>query len=257
MDGVAEAVSAWLDAGEDPVIVRGPLTAGLGGVGPGEVLAVGPGGDLAGAVLGGAVDEIAWPLEAREPVTVVTTDDAGTPVGDAAEQLIARGRSGARLVNDDTVVEVYLPTTMVVVVGGGDLARALVAQAGLLGWHTAIVDDMGVSGSLLAALGVNDVRVVLSHDPLQDTPAIVAGLAAGVGYVGALGSRRTQRQRRDRLLAPGAIVAAVDTVRGPAGLDLGPTTASEIALSICAEVLALRRGRPPVPLHATTGAIHQ
>jgi xanthine dehydrogenase accessory factor len=131
-------------------------------------------------------------------------------------------------------------------------------QAGFLGWTTEVVADANGAAAASERLGVSDAVVVLSHDPAVDTPVLMAALAAGVGYVGgALGSRRTQGQRRDRMIAAGATADELDTVRGPAGLDLGGTTAGEVALAICAEVLAVRNGRPPVSLQATSGAIHR
>ncbi|HEY6698970.1 MAG TPA: XdhC family protein [Acidimicrobiales bacterium] len=317
MHGVAAAVGAWLDAGEDPVVVRVPLAEGIGGAGPGDVLAFGPAGRRVGALLGGAVDDVAarlvdqvratgqrqvesvqitnqvaaahgltcgglvtvvadaaaalpfdWragrapmvfagPLGAGGPITPVTADHAGTFVGDAAARVLRGGRSGACLVDQTSLVEVYVPTTRLLVVGGGDLAAALAVQAGVVGLGDRRLGRCQRRGAASERLGVSDAVVVLSHDPTVDTPVLVAALAAGVGYVGALGSRRTQEKRRERLTAAGATDEDLDALRGPAGLDLGGTTASEVALSICAEVLAIRNGRPPLSLRATSGPIHR
>jgi xanthine dehydrogenase accessory factor len=127
----------------------------------------------------------------------------------------------------------------------------------LLGWTTEVVADASAAARAAERLGVSDAVVVLSHDPAVDAPALMAAFAAGVGYVGALGSRRTQGNRRERLIAAGATGDELDSVRGPAGLDLGGTTAGEVALAICAEVLAIRNGRPPLSLRATSGPIHR
>jgi xanthine dehydrogenase accessory factor len=107
------------------------------------------------------------------------------------------------------------------------------------------VADANGAAAASERLGVSDAVVVLSRDPAVDTPVLMAALAAGVGYVGAPGSRRTKGKRRDRMIAAGATADELDTVRGPAGLDPGGTTAGEVALAICAEVLAVRNGRPP------------
>jgi xanthine/CO dehydrogenase XdhC/CoxF family maturation factor len=207
MHGVAAAMGAWLDAGEDPVVVRVPLAEGIGGAGPGDVLAFGPAGQRAGGLLGGAVDDVA-----------------------------------ARLVDEVRATGQRQVESM---------------QAGFLGWTTEVVADANGAAAASERLGVSDAVVVLSHDPAVDTPVLMAALAAGVGYVGALGSRRTQGKRRDRMIAAGATADELDTVRGPAGLDLGGTTAGEVALAICAEVLAVRNGRLRVSLQATSGAIHR
>jgi xanthine/CO dehydrogenase XdhC/CoxF family maturation factor len=219
MHGVAAAVGAWLDAGEDPVVVRVPLAEGIGGAGPGEVLAFGPPGHRVGGLLGGAVDDVA-----------------------------ARLMDEVRATGQRQVESVQIT---------GDLAVALVVQAGFLGSTTEVVADASAAVAASEQLGVSDAVVVLSHDPAVDLPVLIAALAAGVGYVGALGSRRTQEKRMDRLIAAGATAEDLDALRGPADLDLGGTTASEVALSICAEVLAIRNGQPPASLHATSGPIHR
>jgi xanthine dehydrogenase accessory factor len=128
-----------------------------------------------------------------------------------------------------------------IVVGGGDLAVALEGQAGLLGWQAMVASSVETVEGL--QLGPTDAMIVLSHDPLLDTPALAAALASPAGYVGALGSRHTQAGRRERLLAGGVDEDALGRIRGPAGLDLGSRTPAEIALAISAEILALRSGR--------------
>ena len=316
MHGVAAAVGSWLDAGDDPVVVRAPLAQGVGGAGRGEVVAFGPGGDRVGALLGGAVDDVAlrlvtevrtsgrrrvetvqitsvtarahgltsggtvtlvadraavlpfdWrgdrttvvfagPMGAGGPIVSVTGDHTGTFVGDAAERVLRAGRSGALLVDETSLVEVYVPTISLVVVGGGQVATALSDQGSLLGWPVEIVADARQATAALEGLGPSDALVVLSHDPAVDTPVLLAATGtATVGYVGALGSRHTQARRREDLLAAGATPEAIDSIHGPAGLDLGAASPAEIALSICAEILATRSGRTAVPLQGTSGPI--
>src|SRR5207244_4715904 len=138
------------------------------------------------------------------------------------------------------VVAVVVPTTRLVVVGTGDRATALHGQAALLGWEASEVDDGAAAIDAIKSLGPADALIVLSHDPDVDTPALAAGLASGVGYLGALGSRHTQAGRRDRLVAQGVPADQLGRIRGPAGLDVGARTPAEIALRIGAEVLTLR-----------------
>jgi len=88
-----------------------------------------------------------------------------------------------------------------------------------------------------------DAVVVTSHHEDVDGPTIRAALATGTGYVGAMGSRRTQARRREWLLANGVTEAVLGTVRAPIGLDIGADQPAEIALSILAEIIGWRSGR--------------
>ena len=83
---------------------------------------------------------------------------------------------------------------------------------------------------------------VLSHDAKFDEPAILAALARGCRYVGAIGSRKRLADRRERLLAAGARREDLDRLRSPIGLDLGGRAPAEIALAIMAEIVAMRYG---------------
>ena len=98
------------------------------------------------------------------------------------------------------------------------------------------------------ALGPRDAVIVFSHDPKFDEPAILAALRSDAGYIGALGSRRTARDRSARLLAAGADAEALARVHSPCGLDIGAATPEEVAISIMAEVIAARSGRAGEPL---------
>lgn len=130
----------------------------------------------------------------------------------------------------------------VVIVGAGDVTTALTALATTLGWQPVVVDSAAEAQAAIAPLGPTDSVVVLSHHDGTDGPALAAALASAAGHVAAMGSRRTQQRRREWLLAAGVDEAAVDSVRGPAGLDIGADTPGEIALSIAAEIVAVHRG---------------
>jgi xanthine dehydrogenase accessory factor len=97
--------------------------------------------------------------------------------------------------------------------------------------------------------------VVFSHDPKFDEPAILAALRSDAGYIGALGSRRTAKDRSARLLAAGADAASLARVHSPCGLDIGAATPEEVAISIMAEVIAARSGRAGEPLVSTESSI--
>ena len=146
------------------------------------------------------------------------------------------------------LVEATIPVTRLVVVGAAALADDLVGLADWLGWSAVRHDDPDDARAELLSLGPRDAIVVLDHGLTATAPLLAEALAAPVGYVGALGSRRTQQRRADHLRAQGVGHDALDRLHGPTGLDLGPTTAREIALSILAEITAVRSGRGGRPL---------
>jgi len=105
-------------------------------------------------------------------------------------------------------------------------------------------------------LGPRDVVLVFTHDPKFDEPALMAALATDAGYVGALGSRRTQQRRAERLRDIGLDERSIARIHAPCGLDVGARTPSETAISILAEVIAVRTGRTGESLRETSGPIH-
>jgi xanthine dehydrogenase accessory factor len=220
--------------------------------------------------------------------SLVRDEDAGTLEGDlegalreAAEAMIAEAvateSSRAEDLEDGAMlfVESVHPAPRVVVVGAVDTAEALCRMARTLGWRTAVVDPRGrfataeripSADAIEVAwpdaaypsleLEAADHVVVLTHDPKIDDPSLRLALQAGVGYVGALGSRRTQEQRNARLRASGCTEEQVARIHGPVGLDIGAHTPAETAVAILAEIIAYRSGRSGQPLRATTGRIH-
>jgi xanthine/CO dehydrogenase XdhC/CoxF family maturation factor len=142
--------------------------------------------------------------------------------------------------------------TTILIVGDGPVTEALGPMVGALGWAatvTAQVPDLEAGA---------DAVVVLSHHEDVDGPTIRAALAAGTPYVGAMGSRRTQARRREWLLANGVTEDALGALHAPIGLDIGADEPGEIAVSILAEIVALRRGAPGVvgSVSDRDGAIH-
>jgi xanthine dehydrogenase accessory factor len=98
---------------------------------------------------------------------------------------------------------------------------------------------------------------VLTHDPKLDDAALIIALRSQAGYIGAMGSRRAQESRRERLLAKGVTDAEMERISAPIGLDLGALTAEETALSIMAEIVAMRYGREGGRLANAKGRIHE
>jgi xanthine dehydrogenase accessory factor len=171
--------------------------------------------------------------------------------------------------------EVFGPPPRLVVVGAVDTGEALCAAAKAVGWHTICVDARPTyatqervpsADELVVAwpeeafariLPDRDTAVVvLTHDDKFDIPALAAALRTDAFYVGALGSRRAQAARRERLVEAGLREEELDRLRGPAGLDIGAESPAETAVSILAEALALRAGRLGGPLREAAGRIH-
>jgi xanthine dehydrogenase accessory factor len=162
-----------------------------------------------------------------------------------------------------------------VVVGATDTAEELCRAAGALGWRTAVIDprpglvtrerlpspdELVVSwpdeGLEKVGLDADTAVVVLTHEERLDVPALTTALAGEPFYVGAIGSRKTQAKRRERLLEAGLEEGQLERLSGPAGLDLGADTPAETAVSILAEVLAVRAGRSGGRLAERSGPIH-
>ena len=101
-----------------------------------------------------------------------------------------------------------------------------------------------------------DAVLVFTHDPKFDEPALIAALATGAGYIGALGSRRTHADREERLRAAGVTDEQLGRINSPCGLDIGARTPSETAIAVLGEILALRAGRRGGRLAEASGPIH-
>ncbi|MBA2293565.1 MAG: XdhC family protein [Actinobacteria bacterium] len=192
------------------------------------------------------------------------------------DELVRGGRN--RLLELDgarVFAEWYGPPPRLLVYGAVDTAEALCRSAKLLGW-TAIVADaratfltperMPSADRLIAEWpeeAIDEVApdhqtafVVLTHDDKFDEPALIAALATEAFYIGALGSRRNQERRRGRLLEAGVSEAQLARIVGPCGLDIGADTQEETALSILAEILAVRAHRSGGPLRDAKQRIH-
>jgi xanthine dehydrogenase accessory factor len=207
----------------------------------------------------------------------------GTTVGEGPgelakeiPELIARGRS--RIVEHEGrrfFADVFAPPPRLLVFGAVDTAETLCAAAKQLGWRTIVADarsrfatrerlpsadEIVVGWPADAVAQVQpDARtavVVLTHDEKFDVPALQGALATEAFYVGALGSRRAQASRRERLLEAGVAEADLDRIAGPCGLDIGAESAPETAISILAEMLATRAGRDGGRLREAAGSIH-
>ena len=171
--------------------------------------------------------------------------------------------------------EMLGPPPRVVVIGAIDTAEELCRAAKSLGWHTVVADPrpalttrerLPSPDELLVAWPDEALEqlapdrdtavVVLTHEERLDVPALTSALEAEAFYVGAIGSRRTQEKRRERLLEAGVAEEELERLSGPAGLDLGAQTPAEMAVSILGEILAVRAGRFGGRLREGSGRIH-
>jgi xanthine dehydrogenase accessory factor len=293
----------------------------------GSKLAVSEGGELAGSVSGGCVENAVYGaarevLEGAPPLLLsygITDDQAlsvGLPCGgeidvyvqvpdpevvervlglvagkeravvltelETGEQRVVRDpeleRGRSRLVEVDgrqVFADIYGPPPRLLVFGAVDTAEALCRAAKAIGWRTIVADARAKFATRERLPSADELVVawpdealaqvqpdhatavvVLTHDDRFDLPALEGALAGEAFYVGAIGSRRNQARRRERLLEAGIPEESVDRICGPAGLDIGADTPAETALSILAEILAARAGREGGPLKHAPGRIH-
>jgi len=176
---------------------------------------------------------------------------------DAARGLLRRGATVTERVtagSTELLLDVWVPVPTVLVVGSGAIGAALDGQAALLGWQVRHESDPAAATAAVEGFGDADVLVLLDHAPAFDA-ALIAGLRRDRGFIGALGSRRTQAARRERLLAAGVGDAELARLHGPVGLDLGARTPAETAVSIVAQVIAARAGRSAQALASSSGQI--
>jgi xanthine dehydrogenase accessory factor len=181
----------------------------------------------------------------------------------------------------DTVavfIESFAPPPQMVIFGAVDFTAALARIAKVLGYRVTVCDARPVFATkqrfpwadqvvvdwpnrLLEKIGPEltgrDAICVLTHDPKFDIPAITSALLTDVGYLGAMGSRRTTSERNQRLRDVGVTDEQLAAIHAPIGIDLGGRTPEETAISICAEIIATRSGRTVASLRDTAGDIHR
>jgi len=172
-------------------------------------------------------------------------------------------------------VEEYGPPPLLLVFGAVDTAEALCKAAKQLGWRTVVADARSKFATAERIPSADELLVewpdevlahaepdawtavvVLTHEDRFDIPALGGALRSDAFYVGALGARKNQERRRERLLEEGLSEEEIDRIAGPVGLDIGAETPAETAVSILAEILAVRAGRSGGSLKQSKGRIH-
>jgi len=276
---VVEAAGEVLASGEPRLLTFGisddlALSVGLPCGGEIDVWVSEPDPELLGRLADVAREE-------RRAVVFTDLDDGTQRLvldGDdpVADDLIRGGHSKvAELQGRRVFADVFGPPPRLLVYGAVDTADALCAAARGLGWHTIVADARGRFATRERLPNAHEVIVawpeetlaqvqpdhatavvVLTHDDKFDIPMLVGTLTTDAYYIGALGSRRNQERRRERLLEAGVDESALDRISGPAGLDIGAHTPAETALSMLAEIMAVRAGRDGGRLRESSGRIH-
>jgi xanthine dehydrogenase accessory factor len=254
---LAEAIRA-----EDPVA----LATVIDGPGRGSKLLVRPEAEPLGSLGHPDLDRVVARDAQGELAAGITRVRHYGRRGEAREQAV------------EVFVESFAPPARMLVFGAVDFTGALSRVAKVLGYRVTVCDARPVFATstrfphadevvvdwpdrLLARVGdsltARDAVCVLTHDAKFDVPALVAALDTEAGYIGAMGSRRTHADRLRRLQEAGVDADGLARIRAPIGLDLGARTPEETAVSICAEIIAIRTGRGDVrPLSHTSGPIH-
>jgi xanthine dehydrogenase accessory factor len=236
---------------------RGALVTVLDGATPGVKLFVAADGATQGSLGSAGLDAAAVAL---------------------AEDLMWREQSERRELGEAVLfVDVTYPAPRLIAFGAVDIAAALCRIARATGWRPYVVDPRARFAQparfpdaeqviaawpeqAFAQLGGIDRATsiaVLTHDPKLDDAALILALRSDAGYIGAMGSRRAQASRRERLLAQGIADEELARIAAPIGLDLGALTAEETALSIMAEVVAFKHGHGGGRLAHASGRIHE
>jgi xanthine dehydrogenase accessory factor len=246
---------------EEPValatVVAGP---NLGGK-----LLVEPSGEPIGTLGDPGLDRVVTRDARGQLEAALTATRHYGPHGEARERAV------------EVFIEAFAPPPRMIIFGAVDFTAALASAAKLLGYRVTVCDARAVFATpqrfpmadevvndwphryllkVAEDLGPRDAVCVLTHDHKFDVPAITAALDTEAGYIGAMGSRRTHADRIARLRNEGVDDAALERVMAPIGLDLGARTPEETAVSICAEIIALRTGRRARSLRDTDGPIH-
>ena len=212
--------------------------------------------------------------EQKRPVVVATQlpggeqrllpDPAATDaLNEIAREVLISDVSGTHKIDGiDWFLHAYNPPIRLVIVGAVHIAQALVQFSTACGYATTVVDprrsfasDERFPNVAISSAWPDEAMdefkpdsrtavVTLTHDPKLDDPALDRALKSGAFYIGALGSRRTHAARLKRLRELGHTDEEMTRIRGPVGLNIEAVTAPEIAASIIAEIIGVRRGAP-------------
>lgn len=213
---------------------------------------------------------------ASTPLGAVVTLEAAAAMGRGGVTLRRLGAAGERMGDDVTVlIEPFTDRPQLIVFGAIDYAAAVASVGRFLGYRVTVCDARAAFATVERFPDADEVVVewphrflartelderaavcVLTHDPKFDVPAIVEALRTPAGYIGVMGSRRTDEDRRRRLRAVGLGDDELARLHSPIGLELGGRSPQETAVAIAAELVMVRNGASGRPLRDATGPIH-
>jgi len=205
----------------------------------------------------------------RDAPTVATTGSLGDEALEQAATSLAADAMEARRTTRitlpakdqdwDLLIDVHVPQERLIIVGAVHIAIPLVSFARELGLYTVVIDARPIFATqdrfghvdelirswpdeALQEMKLNESSyvVTLTHDEKLDTPALICALDHPVGYIGALGSKRTHAKRVTALREAGVSDEQISRIHAPIGLDLGGRSPGEIALAIMAEIVQVR-----------------
>ena len=227
----------------------------------------GPGAGNKRAVIG---HEILGSLGRDELDGLATAHVEELIVAERSETVAAETREG----EIELFYDIYPAPPTLIIFGAVHVAQSLTKLAKTLGYRVLISDaraalateerfpdadevkvawpDEALTGY---RIGRNTYIAILTHDPKFDEPALIGTLETKARYIGAVGSRKTNRDRRERLRNAGVSEESLARVRGPIGLDIGASSPDEMAVSIMAEIIAVRKGRAGGSLTDASGPI--
>ena len=198
---------------------------------------------------------------------------------DGIAELLAAERSETRSIHHrgeevELFFDIYPPSPTLLIFGAVHVSQALTRLAKMIGFRVIVSDAraklatrerfpeadeilQGWPDEALLHISIepNTYVAILTHDPKFDEPALIGTLETRAAYIGAVGSRKTNRDRKERLRAAGVPDEQIAKIHGPVGLDIGASTPEEMAIAIIAEIIAVRRGRTGGPLAESTGSI--
>ena len=242
------------------------LATVIDGAGVGARLLVRPGKEVLGSLGSLELDE------------VVTRDVLGEL--DLGRTCVRHyGCAGQQRMEDLTLfVESFAPQPRMLIFGAVDFTASLARVAKVLGYKVVVCDARRVFATPRRFPMADEIRVawpdevfdaygarlrpvdavcILTHDTKFDVPAVLRSLETDVGYIGVMGSRRTHAKRVERLREVGVSEEGLGRLMAPIGLDIGGRTPEETAVSIVAEIIAVRAGRAAPSLRDSAGPIHR
>lgn len=197
-------------------------------------------------------------LASGEQRIVPRAHSANDPLAEKLDEAFRFDQSGS---HDGRFINIHNPALRLVIIGAVHIAQSVIPMAQQLGYDVTVIDPRGAFATgarfpgvalhaewpdeIIPRIGLDPrtAMIALTHDPKIDDPALFAALQSDVFYIGALGSKKTQASRAQRLKDQGFTDEQISRIHGPIGLAIGAKGAPEIAVSIMAEMTrALRLG---------------